>query len=171
MNYDLKRSEDLRWLFDHRCYIHLRWSCFSDISNTSIRTYTSDTSKASKTLALLVALFLRFLSFVLLSFDSYFRILRREAVKKNGYFTVRLTVSVYPPPSYGQLFVNLFLCVFYLRLWFSVLWNGFYTRKVIFIQLQEFLTPPYCRYCSVTKLSASSVTEALKALKMQFWVS
>ena len=28
----------------------------------------------------------------------------RQAVK-NGYFTVRLTVSVYPPPLYGQLFV------------------------------------------------------------------
>ena len=25
---DLKRSIDPRWLFDHRCYIHLRWSCF-----------------------------------------------------------------------------------------------------------------------------------------------
>ena len=23
----LKRSIDLRWLFDDRCYIHLRWSC------------------------------------------------------------------------------------------------------------------------------------------------
>ena len=26
---DLKRYIDLRWLFDDRCYIHLRWSCFS----------------------------------------------------------------------------------------------------------------------------------------------
>ena len=33
----------------------------------------------------------------------------REGVKKSGYFTVRLTVSVYPPPPpYGQLFVNIF---------------------------------------------------------------
>ena len=28
MIYDLNTSVDLRWLFDHRCYIHLRWSCF-----------------------------------------------------------------------------------------------------------------------------------------------
>ena len=58
-----------------------------------------------------------------------------------------------------------FWCVFYLRLWFYVFWNGFYTRKVIFIQLQEFPTPPYCRCCSVTKRSDSGIAEALKA----FW--
>ena len=27
MIYCLKGSVDLRWLFDHWCYIHLRWSC------------------------------------------------------------------------------------------------------------------------------------------------
>ena len=27
--YDLERSVDLRWLFDHWCYIHLRWSCLT----------------------------------------------------------------------------------------------------------------------------------------------
>ena len=48
-------------------------------------------------------------------------------------------------------------------------WNGFYTRKVIFIQLQEFPTPPYCRCCSVTKQSDSVIAEAPKALKMHFW--
>ena len=26
---DIKRSVDLRWLFDHWCYVHLRWSCSS----------------------------------------------------------------------------------------------------------------------------------------------
>ena len=40
----------------------------------------------------------------------------RPGVKKPGYFTVRLTVSVYRPPPYGQLFVNFFLMCFYLRL-------------------------------------------------------
>ena len=57
----------------------------------------------------------------------------------------------------------------YLTLLFYVFWNGFYTRKVIFIQLQEFPTPPYCRCCSVTKRSDSGIAEALKALKMHFW--
>ena len=34
----------------------------------------------------------------------------REVVKKNGYFTVRLTVRVDPPPPppYGQLFCDFF---------------------------------------------------------------
>ena len=34
----------------------------------------------------------------------------REVIK-NGYFTVRLTVSIYPllPPSYSQLFLNFFM--------------------------------------------------------------
>ena len=41
--------------------------------------------------------------------------------------------------------------------------------KVIFIQLQEFPTPPYRCYCSVTKRSDSGIAEALKALKMNFW--
>ena len=41
-------------------------------------------------------------------------------------------------------------------------------RKVIFIQLQEFPTPSYCRCCSVTKRSDSSIAEALNALKMHF---
>ena len=26
--YDLKRSLDLGWSFDHGCYIHLKWSCY-----------------------------------------------------------------------------------------------------------------------------------------------
>ena len=26
--YQSRWSVDSRWLFDHRCYIHLRWSCF-----------------------------------------------------------------------------------------------------------------------------------------------
>ena len=43
-----------------------------------------------------------------------------------------------------------------------------YTRNVIFIQLQEFPTPPYCCCCSVTKRSDNGITEALKALKMHF---
>ena len=32
-SYNLKRSVDLRWLFDHRCYIHLRWSFSSGFTN------------------------------------------------------------------------------------------------------------------------------------------
>ena len=67
-------------------------------------------------------------------------ILRRVVKKNNGYFTVRLIVSV--PPPYSQLFVNFFWCTFDLILWLYVFWNGFYTRKV---QLQEFPTPPHCR--------------------------
>ena len=47
----------------------------------------------------------------------------RGVVKKSGYFTVRLTVSVPPPLTVS------FLWNFYLRLWFYVFWNGFYTRK------------------------------------------
>ena len=88
--------------------------------------------------------------------------------KKPGYFTVRLTVSVYHPP-YGQLFVIFWGCSFDLISCLYVFWNEFYTRKVIFIQLQEFPTPPYCRCCSVTKRSDSGIAEALKALKMHFW--
>ena len=90
--------------------------------------------------------------------------------KKTGYFTVRLTVSVYPPP-YGQqsaFFEKKFRCVFYLRIWFCLFLNGFYTRKVIFIQLQEFPTPPYCQCCSVTKQSDSCIAEALKFFKNSF---
>ena len=38
-----------------------------------------------------------------------FSVFLREVVKKkNGYFTVRLTVRVGPPPPYGQL-----ICVFF----------------------------------------------------------
>ena len=48
-------------------------------------------------------------------------------------------------------------------------WNGFYTRKDIFIQLQEFPTPPYRRCCSVTKCSDSGIADVLKALKMHYW--
>ena len=62
-----------------------------------------------------------------------------------------------------------FLCTFDLTLWIYVFWNEFYIRKVIFIQLQEFPTPPYCCCCSVTKRSDSGIAEALKALKMHFW--
>ena len=39
--------------------------------------------------------------------------------------------SVYPtPPPLRSVFCELFFwCVFYLRLWFYVFWNGFYARK------------------------------------------
>ena len=97
-------------------------------------------------------------------------------VIENGYFTyIRMSYDhkrLTPPLKGGPLrssFCEFFcLCVFYLGLWFYVFWNGFYTRKVIFIQLQEFPTPPYCRCCSVTKRSDSGIAEALKALKMHF---
>ena len=40
-----------------------------------------------------------------------------RGVKKPGYFTVRLTVTIHPgpapPPSYGQLFVNIFSILVY----------------------------------------------------------
>ena len=42
------------------------------------------------------------------------------------------------------------------------------TRIVIFIQLQEFPTPPHCCCCSVTKRSDSGIAEVFKALKMHF---
>ena len=77
----------------------------------------------------------------------------REGVKKSGYSRV-------------SFLWNFFGCVFYLRLWFYVFWNGFYARKLIFIQLQEFPTSPYCRCCSVTKRSDNSIAEALKALNI-----
>ena len=35
-------------------------------------------------------------------------------------------------------------------LWFYVFWNYFYTRKVIFIQLKEFTTPPMGKFCPKT---------------------
>ena len=47
--------------------------------------------------------------------------------------------------------------------------KAFLGHKWIFIQLQEFPTPPYWRCCSVTKLSDSGITEALKALRIYFW--
>ena len=41
----------------------------------------------------------------------------KSGVKKNGYFTVRLTVSVYPPPTLTISFLKIFIDVFfYLRL-------------------------------------------------------
>ena len=90
--------------------------------------------------------------------------------KKTGYFTVRVTASVYHPPPLTVSFLwIIFWCTFDLIFWLFMFWNGFYTRKVIFIQLQEFPTPPYCRCCSVTKGSDSGIAEALKALKMHFW--
>ena len=52
-----------------------------------------------------------------------------DSSKKRGYFTVRLTVSVDPPPLYGQFFCDFFWCSFDLLLWLYVFWNGFYTRK------------------------------------------
>ena len=95
---------------------------------------------------------------------TYGRRKRKTDILKSGW-----PYAFAPNPPYGQLFVNFFGVFFYLRLWFYVFWNGFYTRKVIFIQLQEFPTPPYCRCCSVTKRSDSGIAEALKALKMHFW--
>ena len=59
-------------------------------------------------------------------------------------------------------FVSFFLCTFDLTLWLYVFWNEFYIRKVIFIQLQEFPTPPHCCCCSVTKWSDSGIAEAFK---------
>ena len=90
------------------------------------------------------------------------------SLKKNGYFTVRQTISVTPSPPLRSTFCEFFWCTFDLILWLYF-WNGFYTRKDIFIQLQEFPTPPYCRCCSVTKRSDRGIAEALKALKMHFW--
>ena len=63
----------------------------------------------------------------------------------------------------GQLFEICFIW-----LWIHVFWNGFYARKVIFIQLQEFPIPPYCRCSSVTKRSDSGIAVVLKALKCIF---
>ena len=78
----------------------------------------------------------------------FFVLVLGKVSKKSGYFTFLF------------YFLWIFLVSFYLRLWFYVFWNGFYTRKVIFIQLQEFPTPPYCCCCSVTKRSDSGIAEA-----------
>ena len=98
----------------------------------------------------------RFYALVLICFFSKWLLRSRQ---KNEYFTVRLTVRITPsPPLLTVICLWIFFgCVFYLRLWFYVFWNGFYTRKVIFIQLQEFLTPwgrrpitPFCEsLCTV----------------------
>ena len=49
--------------------------------------------------------------------NAFFKGKVREGVKKPRYFTVRLTISIYPgpapPPSYGQLFVNIFSILVY----------------------------------------------------------
>ena len=103
-----------------------------------------------------------------LEVSFFLRLLLGRRQKKRIFYGQADRKRLPHPPSYGQLFVKFFWCVFYLRLWFYVFWNGFYTRKVIFIQLQEFPTPPYCRCCSVTKRSDSGIAEALKALKMHF---
>ena len=86
-----------------------------------------------------------------------------KASKKNRIFYGQADRKRFPhPPSKGQLFMN-FLVRFYFRVWLYVFWNGFYTRKVTFIQLQNFPTPLYCCYCcSVTKQSDSDIAEALK---------
>ena len=46
-----------------------------------------------------------------------------------------------------------------------MLWNRFYNRKVIFIQLQE-SPPPYCRCCSVTKQLDSGIAIEKKWVKI-----
>ena len=93
----------------------------------------------------------------------------REGVQKNETFYGQPDRKRWPSPPLRSAFCDFFGCTFDLILWLHVFWNGFYTRKVIFIQLQEFPTPPYCRCCSVTKRSDSGIAEALKALKMHFW--
>ena len=89
----------------------------------------------------------------------------RRLVKKADILGKRLP----PSPPLRSAFWEFFWCFLFLRLWFYVFWNGFYTSKVIFIQLQEFPTPLFCRCCSVTKQSDSSIAEALKASKMHFY--
>ena len=61
---------------------------------------------------------------------------RRQGVR-NGYFTVRLTVSVYPPPPYGQLCVNFLGVFFILDYDFMCSETDFTQEKAIFIQLLE----------------------------------
>ena len=61
-----------------------------------------------------------------------------------------------------------FVCVFELKLWLYVFWNGFYTTA-IFIQLQKspFLLTTCC--CSVTNWSDSGNAEALRTWTMHYW--
>ena len=63
--------------------------------------------------------------------------------QKNGYFTVRLTVSVYPPPPYSQLFVNFSFDVFSILDYDSMCSETDFTQeKSIFMQLLESPIPP-----------------------------
>ena len=64
----------------------------------------------------------------------------------------------------------IFLVCFYIRLRFHVFWNGSYTRKIIFIQLQEYLTPPSYSYLlsQNSQDSDSGIAKVFKALKCIF---
>ena len=69
--------------------------------------------------------------------------LREGVKKKERYLTVRLTISIYPTPPYGQLFLVCFLSWIIIL---CVLQQILHKEKVIFIQLLEF---PILHYCSL----------------------
>ena len=91
--------------------------------------------------------------------------LREGVKKKEGYLTVRLTISIYPTPPYGQLFLVCFLSWIIIL---CVLQQILHKEKVIFIQhlVIPFLLAVCC--CFVTKSSNSGIAEALKAMKNAF---
>ena len=60
----------------------------------------------------------------------YFEGQVRRGVKKSEYFTVRLTVSIYPSPPYGHLFV-IFLGVFFILVYDSMCSEADFTQEKV----------------------------------------
>ena len=73
--------------------------------------------------------------------DSAGWIALRRGVKKCGYFTVRLTESVYRRPPYGRLFVKIIFDVFFI-LDYDFMWSETDFTQEIFMQLWESPIPP-----------------------------
>ena len=73
-------------------------------------------------------------------FPIFFHCWFREVTKKQIFYGQADRKHLHPTPLRSACCD--FLCIFDLILWLYVFWNGFYTRKVISMQLQEFPTPP-----------------------------
>ena len=90
--------------------------------------------------------------------------------KENEYFTVRLTVSIYPlpPPLTVSFLWNFFGVLFILEHDSMCSEMDFTPEKLFSSNYKNLWTPPYCCCCSATKQSLSGIAEALKALKCIF---
>ena len=62
--------------------------------------------------------------------------------KKPGYFTVRLTVSVYPPTPYRQFFVKTFFGVFFILDYDSMCSETDYAQEKVNFHVLESPIPP-----------------------------